>query len=198
MTKKRSGSKKKKQTKKSTGKISGRKLYVLFAAAVIIVAVLVILILRSGQDGSIQNTNIPVKHGSALDFKKQGELQFVSSAGEQRATIDIEIAEDLHKIAQGLMFRDKLAENQGMLFIFPMEDYRSFWMKNTSFPLDMIFINAAGEIVDIYKFTTPFSEDNYHSDKPARYVVEVNAGFTDKYHIRVKDKIIWSKIEGTQ
>ena len=143
MTKKKSGSKTKKQTKKSTGKISGRKLYVLFAAAVIIIAVLVILIVRSGQDSPIRNTNVPVKHGSALDFKKQGELRFVSSDGEQKAAIDIEIADDPRKIVRGLMFRDSLAENQGMLFLYLQEDYRSFWMKNTSIPLDMIFVSAA-------------------------------------------------------
>jgi uncharacterized membrane protein (UPF0127 family) len=198
MTKKRSRGKGKTQTIRPTAKLNSWKLYVLFAAAFIIVVVLVILIVRGGRDGSIRNMNIPVKQGSALDFKKQGELRFISSAGEQRAAIEIEIADDLRKITQGLMFRDKLEENQGMLFIFPSEDYRSFWMKNTSIPLDMLFVSSEGEIIDIHKFTTPFSEKNYLSDKPAQYVVEVNAGFTDKYYIDVGDKIIWNKIAPAQ
>lgn len=194
MIKKKTGVRKKNQAAKPAARLTGRKLYVLFAAVIIVVA-LIVLILRSGKDNSVSNTNLPVRHTSGLSFTKHGELSFVSTAGEQRTTIDIEIADDLYKIAQGLMFRDSLAENQGMLFIFADEDYRMFWMKNTSIPLDMIFISAAREIVDIHKFTTPFSEQNYHSDRPARYVVEVNAGFTDKYHIGVDDKIIWSKTE---
>ena len=107
--------------------------------------------------------------------------------------IDVEFAEDEADRQMGLMFRDKMEEHQGMLFVFENEEVRSFWMKNTVLPLDIIFINAKSEIVTIHKSTTPYSEGSYASTKPAKYVVEVNAGFTDKYKVSVGNKIAWRR-----
>jgi len=91
------------------------------------------------------------------------------------------------------MYRDKLAENQGMLFVFEGEEDRSFWMKNTVLSLDMIFVNGKNQIVTIHKNTTPYSEQSYASTNPSQYVVEVNAGYTDKHKISVGDHITWSR-----
>jgi uncharacterized membrane protein (UPF0127 family) len=60
-------------------------------------------------------------------------------------------------------------------------------------PLDMLFINAKNEIVTIHKSTTPYSEESYSSTKPAKFVLEVNAGFTNKYKIAVGDRITWRR-----
>jgi hypothetical protein len=76
-----------------------------------------------------------------------------------------------------------------MLFINSEEEMQSFWMKNTYIPLDMIFVNANKEIVTIHVNTTPLKEWNYTSTKPALYVVEVNAGFTNRHGIGTGDKI---------
>jgi len=105
--------------------------------------------------------------------------------------IDVELAQSEADRQLGLMYRDKMAENQGMLFVFEDETVRSFWMKNTVLSLDMIFVNTKNEIVTIHKSTTPYSEESYTSTKPAKYVVEVNAGFTDKYKLGVGDRISW-------
>jgi uncharacterized membrane protein (UPF0127 family) len=91
------------------------------------------------------------------------------------------------------MYRDKLAENQGMLFIFEDDAPRAFWMKNTVLSLDMIFVNSRNEIVTIHKNTTPYSEQSYESTKPAKYVIEVNAGYTDGHKVSVGDHIAWSR-----
>lgn len=91
------------------------------------------------------------------------------------------------------MFREKMEDGQGMLFIFPSEEPEGFYMKNTIIPLDIIFINSKKEIVKIYKNTTPFSEQDLPSLKPAVYVVEVNAGFTDKNNIKEGDFIDWRR-----
>ena len=86
-----------------------------------------------------------------------------------------------------------MKENHGMLFIFPYEAEQSFWMKNTVIALDMIFVNSKLEIVKIHHNTTPFSEQSYSSGKPAEYVVEVNAGYSNRMGIKEGDKIIWTR-----
>ncbi|MEG8946562.1 DUF192 domain-containing protein [Rosettibacter firmus] len=134
-----------------------------------------------------------MKGKAAYSFTKEGELTFIKPDGELISQLNIEIADDDEQRMTGLMFRDKMEENQGMLFIFPYEAQQSFWMKNTFIPLDMIFVNSKMEIVKIHKNTTPFSEQSYSSGQPAQYVVEVNAGYTDKYGIKEGDKIVWRR-----
>lgn len=128
---------------------------------------------------------------SKYKFTKHGELQFKDLNGFVKKSIDLEIADSEYSRQLGLMFRDKMNENEGMLFIFPREDYLSFWMRNTLLPLDILFINKQKEIVTIHTYTTPFSEQSYPADTLAQYVVEVNAGFTGKFNIKEGDKIEW-------
>jgi uncharacterized membrane protein (UPF0127 family) len=122
-------------------------------------------------------------------FKKEGGLVIADSAGTPKIRIDIEIADTDFDRQLGLMMRKSMEENQGMLFIFPAEEIQSFWMRNTFIPLDMLFINTDKKIITIRKNTQPLSDNNYTSTAPAQYVLEVNAGFTDKYNIREGDKI---------
>ena len=125
------------------------------------------------------------------NFKKEGELTFTDSTGNFLVKIDIEIADNDYERQLGLMNRISMEENQGMLFIFPTERYQSFWMLNTLFSLDILFINSNKEIVTIHKNTTPTSQQSYPSSKPAIYVVEVVAGYTDKFNIKEGDRIHW-------
>lgn len=128
-------------------------------------------------------------------FRKEGELEFLSNDGKNVITkIDIELAENDDERMQGLMYRKSMDEARGMLFIFEAERDESFWMRNTIMSLDIIYVNAHREIVKIYKKTTPFSENSLPSGKPVQYVVEVNAGFTDKYGIKEGDKIKFEKL----
>lgn len=106
-------------------------------------------------------------------------------------TISVEIADTFEKRMTGLMYREKLGELNGMLFIFQDERPRSFWMKNTLIPLDIIFINSEFEIVKIQQ-TTPCKQDpcpSYLSEKPAKYVVEVNMGFSEEHKVEEGMKI---------
>ena len=112
--------------------------------------------------------------------------QVLINNGEKIITVNVQIADDIDEMAKGLMFVEKLDENAGMLFIFEEESYQTFWMKNTLIPLDMIFIDGGLKIVDI-KNAVPCKDDPcslYASKKPARYVLEVNSGFTGKNSIR--------------
>lgn len=98
----------------------------------------------------------------------------------------VEIARTEKEKARGLMFREKLAENEGMLFIYEREEILSFWMKNTFLPLSIAFLDREGRIIDIQDME-PFSEKTHYSPKPAQYALEVNKGWFRKNGIRVGD-----------
>ena len=174
-------SKKKKSSKRVTQIISG----------VVIIAFLLFLVFAdfSGPQ-EIKRTN---GKQSDIKFMKDGELTFQKKDGSYISQIDIEIADNDSKRAEGLMYRRHMEENQGMLFLFPYESIQAFWMKNTVIPLDMIFANKNGVIVTIRKNAVPFDEGQYRSTEPASMVVEVNAGYTDTHGINVGDKIVWRR-----
>lgn len=154
---------------------------------VAIVVIVCITVIISTKDRKTETSMTPV-------FKKQGELTFLSRESKPITTIDIEIADDESKREIGLMDRRSMEERQGMLFVFEQEHLASFWMKNTMILLDMIFINKTGEIVTICKNTTPFSEQSYSATALTFFVLEVNAGFTDKYGIKEGDRISWKRL----
>ena len=77
---------------------------------------------------------------------------------------------------KGLMSRYNLGSEEGMLFVWPGEDHRSFWMKNTPISLDILFFSSELTLVSRHENTVPFSKKQLPSGKPARYVVELKAG----------------------
>ncbi len=181
-------SKKRKQKKNQS-------LFTKVGAGLALIAIVVFVILKFTGETKIQTG----KKNKSTDyqtftFTKHGELTFTKSNGDFITRIDIEIADDDAERAQGLMYRSKMKEDRGMLFIFPKETYQSFWMHNTQIPLDMIFINKENKIVTIHNNTTPFSDQSYPSTQPAIYVLEVNAGFCEKYGVTVGDMIVWRRI----
>ena len=135
---------------------------------------------------AIQNTTTSK---SAPVFRKDGSLSIFLSKQTSSVNVDIEVADDDTERMRGLMDRLNLPEFAGMLFIFEKDEPRSFWMKNTFISLDIIYINSNKEIVSIQKYTQPKTTSSIPSEKPARYVLEVNAGFTDKYGISPGDKV---------
>ncbi len=130
---------------------------------------------------------------SAVAFTKQGELRFFDKNDNLLFAVDIEIADDDTRRTQGLMYRDSMAENHAMLFVLPDEREQSFWMKNTIMPLDIIYVNAKKQIVSTQKNAVPYSEDSIPSNGPARYVIEVNAGFCDRHLVKPGDHVEWRR-----
>ncbi len=91
----------------------------------------------------------------------------------------VEIADTTEKQARGLMFRDELADNRGMLFVFRREAPRAFWMRNTRIPLDIIYLDRDLRVVSITHNARPCRTQrcpSYPREGPAMYVLEVNAG----------------------
>lgn len=104
--------------------------------------------------------------------------------------VEVEIADNQYERTRGLMFRETLCENCGMLFKFEDDQIRTFWMKNTQIPLDIIFISRYLEIINISENTVPNqTEITYSSNSESRYVLEVNSGFTRNYNISAGDKV---------
>ena len=123
-------------------------------------------------------------------FRKDGELRFIDSkTNDILATINIEVADSDAEREQGLMYRESMAENEGMLFLMGAEALQSFWMKNTIISLDILYADSDRRIVSIHKNCKPYSLDQIPSGQPASYVVEVNAGYCDKYGIEPGDLI---------
>lgn len=120
-----------------------------------------------------------------------GRVIFFDDQNKRNIEIIVEIAENEYQKENGLMFRENLPENQGMLFTYEDELDRYFWMKNTSVSLDIIFINSAYKIIKIHKNTVPFAEELYPSEGPAQFVVEVRAGFSERYLIKEGQRISW-------
>jgi uncharacterized membrane protein (UPF0127 family) len=102
----------------------------------------------------------------------------------------IEIARTPEQLQYGLMFRNKLATDAGMLFIYDRPQRISMWMKNTLIPLDMIFIGADGRIVDIAERRVPHSIEPVYSSAPALAVLEVNGGTASRLGIKPGDRIL--------
>jgi len=101
----------------------------------------------------------------------------------------LEFAETPEEQAKGLMFRESLEEDKGMLFVYDNIAPRLFWMKNTYIPLDLIFI-AGGKIVDIKQGFQPCLEDcQTYESLPARYVIEINAGLVEELGIEKGQEI---------
>lgn len=142
---------------------------------------------KQGEDIKIDTAE--QKNAEKIQFKKMGEVYFQDSLKNLKKKIDVEIAETDETRQKGLMFRESMQEEQGMLFIFPAEEPQGFYMRNTIIPLDIMFINSKKQIIKIHKKTEPFSERTLPSLKPAIYVVEVNAGFTEKFGIKEGDII---------
>ncbi len=103
-------------------------------------------------------------------------------------TLTVEIAVTPYEREMGLMFRSFLPEGHGMLFIFDSEEYLSFWMKNTSIPLSIAFINSDGIIVDIQDME-PFSTRPHVSRERAIFALEVNKGWFRRHGVKVGDRV---------
>ena len=174
----------KKAVKQSSKKKSNNQVYK-YLVIVLIIVFAVFMIINNFFPGK--------KKDNEFIFKKNGVLTFTDSTGNVKDKIDIQIAETDFDRQLGLMFRKSMGENQGMLFIFPEATVQSFWMRNTYISLDMIFVNSEKKIITIHRNTKILSDQSYQSTEQAKYVIEVDAGFADKFNIIVGDKVDWTR-----
>jgi len=119
----------------------------------------------------------------------------IESPSGTRVSFKVEVARTPGERERGLMFRQSLPENHGMLFIMPREEVQYFWMKNTLIPLDIIFIDSNMRIVGIIENTEPLSTKTLTIGKPSKYVLEINAGLAKKYLLSEGSRITFENVE---
>jgi uncharacterized protein len=131
--------------------------------------------------------------GRAGDAQSQANagavVTVVSANGKHR--FNVELAETPVQQEQGLMFRRELAPDAGMLFDFKHPTMATMWMRNTLIPLDMLFVDAQGRIVNIHERAVPQSDDTIAAAAPVRAVIELNGGTAARLGIKPGDRVLF-------
>lgn len=140
-----------------------------------------------------------VQHGLALGLLiitftwqahafTRGEAHITTHTGEV-VTFNVEFAITPQERAQGLMGRDKLGPDEGMVFIFPNEALRRFWMKDTKLPLDILFFDKDLTLISVFEGAEPYSLDSISSLIPAQYVLEIPVGAMENLGLSIGNEM---------
>lgn len=107
----------------------------------------------------------------------------------------VEVADDDAERARGLMFRDELAADRGMIFVHEAEEPQAYWMKNTKIPLDILYFDHRRKLVSAQQRVPPCSLGDrcppFASEGPALYVLEVNAGVAETLGLKAGDELLF-------
>ena len=126
--------------------------------------------------------------GADLQQFPTSELTIISATGQHR--FKVELAKTPAQMTQGLMFRTSLAPDAGMLFEYQQPTAATMWMRNTLIPLDMLFVDAQGRIVNIHERAVPQSLDLIAAAEPVRAVIELNGGTAARLGIEPGDRVV--------
>jgi len=138
-------------------------------------------------NGPVPNPACPPDPGPVPELAR-GKVRFEGAEGAFEVLL--EIAERDEDRQRGLMYRTSMPDMEGMLFIFEREKKLSFWMRNTCIPLDMIYVAEDLSIVNIEENTPTLSDQTFPSNCAAKYVIEVNAGWTRKHGVKIGQKVV--------
>ncbi len=116
----------------------------------------------------------------------------IAGDGHPEITLEIEVVASSRARQRGLMFRDNLADGQGMLFLFESEEEHPFWMKNTLIPLDIIFIDSKRKVVGIVHNAKPRNEESLTVGLPSLFVLEVPGGYCNRRGIHRGDTVAFA------
>lgn len=157
---------------------------------VVVLVMLCVVAFTSCKENS-ENKEVLTKE---VTFKKEGNLILKKAATDSVIVqLEIEIAEGEYETQTGLMYRSSMQNNRGMLFVFEDVIMRSFYMKNTQFPLDIIYLGEDQKIINIQKNAVPFNQTSLPSEAPAKYVLEINAGLSDQWGLSSGDQMEFSR-----
>ncbi len=113
----------------------------------------------------------------------------VTTGDGRTLAIEAEVVASSRGRQRGLMYREELADGEGMLFLFDREEEHPFWMKNTKIPLDMIVFDSQHHIVGFVHEAAPFKEDSLTVGLPSRFVLEVPGGYCKRQSIHRGDRV---------
>lgn len=158
-----------------------------FAFSILLAGIISIhLIGCNGSDSRVQ----PEAENVQNNLTYETQVAFLSPSDDTLSVIDAAVADDQESRTQGLMNVSSMPRDAGMIFIFDENQPRSFWMASTPLSLDLIFANQDFEIVRIHRNASPYSQESIDSEAPAKYVVEVNAGYTLQHDINEGGSIL--------
>jgi len=120
---------------------------------------------------------LAVALGAGCGGGDHAPLVVLRPEGRPEVRVRVELARTDEERARGLMYREHLNADAGMLFLWEDEDIRTFWMRNTLIPLDMLFISGDHRVVGIVENAQPQTDSLRQVDRPSQFVLEVNAGF---------------------
>jgi uncharacterized protein len=151
----------------------------------------------SAEPPSLKKVEPPSIDDQSQKGLPRGQVVLSTESGKE-VTVRVEIVADPETRRKGLMYRQKLADDEGMLFLFNEEEHQSFWMKNTYLPLDMIFIKADLTVLGVYEGAIPLTEDGRSVPGDSQYVLEVNANFARRHEIKPGTKVRFIGTENIQ
>lgn len=132
----------------------------------------------------------------ACSADKKPSVMIHPQNGSKPVKVTVELARTAGQRSMGLMYRKKLGPSRGMLFLFEQEQIQRFTMRNTSLPLDIIFIDSALTVNGIIENAKPYANGPFSIDRPSRYVLEVNAGFCARHGITTGASVAFAHIPG--
>ncbi len=152
---------------------------------------------RSGTVTRSEPTSAPGVAEKPKATRPDGEAQATLPLGKveleienrQLVLLNVEVASQPKEQQMGLMFRERMADDAGMLFVFPFQRHQSFWMRNTLIPLDLFFIDSNWKVVGVVENAEPLTEGPREVDGDSQYVLEVNAGFAKKHGFGAGTKV---------
>jgi len=163
----------------------------IIAAFVVVTLIVVAISLTSNLSRMYQGWDAVSTHGEQKAVGAQARLERLEViSGDRRHSFMVEVARTDQDRARGLMFRQQMPQDQGMLFDFERDQMVTMWMKNTYLSLDMVFIFADGRIHRIESRTEPESERTISSGVPVRAVLELNANVARRLGLRPGDRIV--------
>lgn len=132
----------------------------------------------------------------ALDDAFDRDVLIIAASRYACYRFDIWLAIERQQQLRGLMHVREMPDTSGMLFVYAEASYQSMWMKNTFIPLDMVFARADGTIANIARDTVPQSLESVGSTEPVNYVLELNAGTTERLFIDDDSRLYWGPMYG--
>ncbi len=131
-----------------------------------------------------------------LDAAFEKDVLIIEASTHACYRFDVYLADNDAKRARGLMFVRDMPPATGMLLVYGRNDFRSMWMKNTFIPLDMVFARRDGTVSSVVRHTEPLSLRSVASIEPVAFVLELNAGTTEKLSIDENSRLIWQPAYG--
>lgn len=143
-----------------------------------------------------ETQSAPARATTCAPERSQAGLEIIPLAittAEGKRNFCVEVARTGEQQNRGMMFRERLGDFEGMLFPTEVPEARSFWMKDTPQPLDLIFIRQDGAVARIAEETVPYSLDPIASGEPVIAVLEIRGGRAAELGIAEGDKVSWAR-----